>query len=261
MAVLVRHIGFLPARVAVAEARVTEVTLEPVSAPLPEVTVTAVSQACPQQDDPAARERWAQASRQYLTPSLEGRHSRFEQAVGTVSAAGVADFARDRLGTGSREYTAAGMATARSGISRLGYVYPLRDIHQRDDFGLWAYPALYAELAGHFVDELFATQHTFRFTSSPSGATVLRFCARNRRASGLDGTLRLDGAATLLEARWLFWNPARGKEEAGGEVVFAPAANGGPGPLLAASGVFWRRLPSGQFYQRWQRYVVWTLSR
>lgn len=259
-AILVRQIGYFPVRVGLTSSPVFAITLERTPALLPELTVSAVAQRCPQEDDPAARERWAQASMQYLTPSLQGRRSRFEQAMGVVSATGVANFERDRLVTGSREYTAGGMATARSSISRFDYAFPLNGTHQRDEFGAWGYPALYAELAGYFADELFAAHHTFRFTSDRAGALALRFCARNRRASGLDGTLRLDDAGSLVEARWIFWNPARGREEAGGEVVFAPVASD-LGPLLAASGVFWRRLPSGQFFQRWQRYVAWTLTQ
>lgn len=260
LAAIVRRIGFLPVRMTIDRRLALEVTLDQVSTSLPEVTVAAVARVCPQEDDPVARDVWIRASQHYLSPSVDDRWSRFEQAVGTVTAGGVADFVRDRLQTGSRQYTRAGMAGSRAGMERRGYVYRLSGVHQQDDSGVWEYPPLYAELAGHFVDELFARRHTFRLMPDATSGASLRFCARNRRESGLDGTLRLDRAGTLVDARWLFWAPGRDREEAGGEVVFAPVPTWGPVPLVSASGLFWRRLPSGSYYQRWQRFLHWTLS-
>jgi hypothetical protein len=146
-------------------------------------------------------------------------------------------------------------------IERQGYVYPLRGNHAHELFGIWAYPPIEAELAGIFATEVFGAAHSLRIVSENGGSTVIRFCARDRRKTGLDGTMRIDLSGGLVDARWRYWNPARDAELAGGELSFIPASRVHDKlPLMSSSGVFWRRLSSGRFAQRWQRYLEWRFG-
>ncbi len=160
---------------------------------------------------------------------------------------------------GTRGYTREGMIGARAQIASSGYVRRLRSGHSQELFGVWGYPPLHAELSGHFGDSLFGGAHTFRMVESISRLTTIRFCPRKGRRSGLEGTMRLDAFGALVDVRWTYWNPDRSGELAGGEVIFAPPSASASGPLLATSGLFWRRLPSGRFRQTWQRYSEWVL--
>ena len=261
-AVLVRRIGFLPTRVSVPQpvGRI-EVLLDALAGSLPAVTVNAVATKCPHVGDSSAAVLWRTAATRYRVPSLEGRVSRMEQATAVVVEAAVGEFDGAPRIDGWREYTRLGMEGAHARLSARRYVTPLQDNHQHEMFGLWAYPALDAELAGHFVTPGFGEAHSFERVSVGPAFVVLRFCARDRRRPGLDGTLRLDSTNALLDARWRYWNPLRHSEEAGGEVVFVPPARDlFAQPLLSASGLFWRRLPSGRYAQRWQQYSAWRLE-
>ena len=261
--VIARRIGFRPERAELpAGATTLRIALVPLAAPLPTVTVREADLVCPQQDDAAARRRWEDARSTY-TPSFFGRHSVRETSTGTVTAEEIGDVSKMRLNRGSRSYTTAGMAGARGNLSAHGYVRRLPERHTDTDFGIWSYPALAREYAEHFAEATFGERHTLRIVAmdSASQSSTLSFCARDRRQSGLDGVLRIGADGSLTSARWRFWNPARGAELAGGEVVFTPRdARGTPAPLLAAQGLFWRRLPGGLFYQRWEQYSLWRLT-
>lgn len=261
-AVLVRRIGFSPARASVSQSvsRI-EILLEAHAGSLPAVTVNAVATMCPHVGDSSAAALWRTAAARYRVPSLEGRVSRMEQATAVVVEAAVGDFDGVPRVDGWREYTRLGMEGAHARLSARRYVSRLVDSHQHEMFGLWAYPALEAELAGHFVTASFGEAHSFERVSVGASFVVIRFCARDRRLTGLDGTLRLDSNNALLDARWRYWNPIRYSEEAGGEVQFVPPARDQVAqPLLSASGLFWRRLPSGRYAQRQQQYSAWRIA-
>lgn len=260
-AVLVRRVGFRPTQEHLVPGLDSVVIrLEALQGALPAVTVAASRHSCPQVDEPAARELWERASARYLTPSLAGRRAVTESRRTQVAEREIGDLRSGASSTGSRMYSREGMEGAREAIGRRGYVGPLRGTHFYDDFGIWRYPPLHAELAGQFADSLFGARHTLRLVSAPGASVVvLRFCTADRDQSGVNGTLRLDGSERFMDARWTFWNPSRDAEEAGGEVLFAPLNETTKGPLFSASGLFWRRLPSGRYLQSWQRYSQWVL--
>lgn len=257
---IVRRIGFAPHRQAFAELSEVSVVLTRLAQALPLLTVSEARQSCPVADDADARELWERARRWYRTPSSTGRTTRLIDATGVVTArdVGAVDIARR---AGSRAYTTQGIAGATAGLASRGYVRELDGPHSREDFGAWAYPPLFAELAGHFVDSLFGAQHHFAFGIGEGATREIIFCARDRGRSGLDGAMRIDASDALLDARWQFWNPARRAEEAGGEVAFVAPSASRDVPLLSASGVFWRRLPSGNYYHRTQWYSAWRLMQ
>lgn len=272
---LVRSIGYNPRRVALAnaEGRIS-VRLERLRQSLPAVTIAAAAQTCPQQDQPNARALWQRVAARYREPSLQGRRTELEQRQGTVAEADVGAFYESELRTGSRGYTSSGVRGALQHIADSGYVYPLDEMHSFELFGGWRYAAIDAELAGHFASPGFADAHTFALSASANTVTTLRFCARDRRRNGLDGTLQLSESEGFVEARWRFWNPRTDAEQAGGAATFAsaraPEQSAGAAsssaqdsvanvsaPLTSTSGLFWRKLPSGRFVQRWQRFHEW----
>jgi hypothetical protein len=257
---LVRRIGFSPAQFSLpASGASLTVQLEALAYSVPAMTVRAVAESCPQPDDPAARATWEAAAARYQEPTTSGRVTRLEQHTSRVAEADVGIIDGERLFDGWRFYTTPGMEGAVRRIERRGYVYALlRENHTEEMLGAWQYPPLEAELAGHFATAIFGARHTFRLVAATASVVTLRYCARDRRATGLDGTLRLSVADGLLDARWRYWNPSPGRESAGGEATFAPAARDGViAPMVSTSGLFWRRTPSGRYAQRWQRYIEW----
>ena len=258
-AVIARRIGFRPGHLSISGSDTMVVRMEAFQGSLPSVTVVAARRACPRAEDPEAVHRWRMSAAQYQSPSTTGRKADVEWRRATITEGDVGTIDLGSPSTGWRFYTHAGMIGARNGLAKGGYVRPLSGSHSYDDFGTWRYPALHAELAGHFADPSFADQHTMSMGPSGGQTTLVEFCARDRNRSGLDGSLRIDASGALLDARWTYWNPVRGSEQAGGEVAFAPPSRPGMGPLFSASGLFWRRLPSGMYLQSWQRYSEWEL--
>jgi hypothetical protein len=259
---LVRRIGFAPAHFAFEPTdSAVIVRMSALVLSVPALTITAVARACPQSDEPDARAVWAAAAARFREPSVIGRYSMMEQQTSLVAEADVGIIDGSRVATGWRGYTSLGMEGGVARLERRGYVYALRENHTHEMFGAWQYPPLEAELAGHFASEVFGARHDFRVVSRSASTVMIRYCARDRNASGLDGTMRISGSDGLLDARWRYWNPSRERELAGGEVTFAPAPRDGSiAPLVSTSGLFWRRTPSGRYSQRWQRYIEWTFE-
>ena len=54
-------------------------------------------------------------------------------------------------------------------------------------------------------------KQTLSFLKGPQDpdAIVLVFCGRDRKQSGIDGTLRLGADSAFIDARWRIWNPAQ----------------------------------------------------
>lgn len=259
--VRVRHIGYAPARASLGEAGGRlNVQLSPLAQSLPSVTIAASVDACPQSDSPEARELWASIATRYREPSFESRFTELDQRIGSVEETEVGQALEGGLRTGSRMYTSAGMEGAHQQIVSHGYASSAPRSHDYDLFGAWQYAQLDAELSGHFATPAFASAHTFAIASQGASVTTLRFCARDRRASGLDGRLQVSEGEGFIAAHWRFWNPARDAEAAGGSATFASTgADSASAPLLSTSGLFWRQLPSGRFLQRWQSFHEWQL--
>lgn len=257
--VLVRSIGYSPRRVSLVDAGSRlAVRMERLAQSLPKVTIASVAQTCPQSDDAEARAFVLRVAGRYREPSLEGRVTTLDQRQGTVDAREVGFFYESELRTGSRTYTPAGVRGAHQQVARSGYAYELTESHTYDLFGGWQYPAVEAELAGHFATQEFADAHTFAVASRNASVTTIRYCGRERRRSGLDGTLQISERDGFVEARWRFWNPRDGAEDAGGAATFASVqADVQSAALTSTSGLFWRQLPSGKYVQRWQRFHEW----
>lgn len=255
---LVRNIGFAQRRVRVAGTSADVVVrLDRLAQSLPAVTIAAALQSCPQEDDPRARELYRNVAARYGEPSFEGRATTFDQREGTVEERDVGFFYESELRGGDRFFTPGGMQGGLQRLARRDYVYVLDGTHNFELFGAWRYPAIEAELAGHFATEDFAAAHAFKEISRTATGITPRFCARDRRGSGLDGTLLLSERDGFVEVRWRFWNARSSAEQAGGAATFASVGTDDPARLTSTGGLFWRRLPSGRFVQRWQRFHEW----
>lgn len=258
-----RRIGFAPSHTPYSPGTHSlTIVLQSVATVLPEINVGSATQGCPQRDDRAARERWETSRRLYDDTTTLGRTSALQYVASVVDGDSVGQFDPARLLPGYRGTNAPALRGLRADIAEYGYAWMLPERHYYWDYGVWGYPVLEADYAQHFTEALFGARHTFTFDrTAGSDAVVLRFCPRNRKQSGLEGTLRLEADASLVSARWQYWNPRHDAEPAGGEVVFAVSVQPGARPVLtAANGLFWRQLRSGRYYQRWQQYDGWVLT-
>lgn len=260
LALLARRLGFGPTRVPLTAPNDTiTIHLHALGAPLPTVTVLAAARLCPNRDSPAARAVWDRSRQTYSSGVAYSRGADYTALRNVVRAADIGNFDDAKRTLGSRQYSVAGIFGLRSGIEQYGYVWREANVHVENDYGVWFYPPLQAEYAEHFADSLFAARHTFSVVSAGE-ETVIGYCPKDHKLPGLQGTLRIAADGSFIEARWRFWNPVHNPEEAGGDVVFAPRdPEHTHGLLLAAQGVFWRRLPSGLYYQDSQAYSEWTV--
>jgi hypothetical protein len=241
VAVLVQRIGYLPARVSVAapapDVRV-RLSEAPVALAALEVRATAPIR-CPSRDEPEARALWEAASRRY------------SRATDSISIRAEMDLV---LGEGPREQIGdPGAGVLRGHRETAGYT---RAVAPRAGYGYridgswnfmeaaWRYMALDSHDAQHFIDPSFGAHNVIAVVSRMPDRTILGFCSRglSRAAVNVAGTLSIAADTTLAEARWRFRTPAP-REDAGGEVIFAPYAAGGADAwLVPASSLVWRRV-------------------
>ena len=256
-----RRIGFVPVAVPVREtAGSVAIRLVPMARSLTAANVIARIQACPVEDERAARALWARIASGYREPSLDSRQTELDQRVATVEADAVDQASEGELRAGARMFTSLGMEGAHRQMESRRYVVAAPKEHDYEFFGAWQYAPIEAELAGHFATRAFAAAHDFAVASQRDSATTIVFCAKDRRATGLDGSLQVSEVSGFVAARWRFWNPQT-SEIAGGAVTFEPRAPGdAEARLLSTSGLFWRQLPSGKYLQRWQVFQGWRLD-
>lgn len=239
--------------------------LEPLAVSLPELTVRQARQICPNREQPQARALWdavrsrysrATSGRGYEVQHLVAREHVSQDQIGLVDESRV-------VPTVSRSGDLAQDVNASIAAQGYAVVQPSHWQIFDDDYFSWRYPKLHSATAHHFASDVFGTRHDLSIVSSSPEETVLAFCPRNRRQPFMEGTLVVSADSTFAEAAWSFTTP-RPKESAGGEVFFAPPPDdrGGPRPhLLAARGVFWRRLGGRDlFYQRAEVLLNWSIS-
>ncbi|MET0398514.1 MAG: carboxypeptidase-like regulatory domain-containing protein [Longimicrobiaceae bacterium] len=265
-AVTVQRIGFAPLTRAVAPPASLELRLEPLAVPLPELRSRTARRACPNREEPAARRLWEAARRRYDAGiASRGISSVSRTWSGIVDARDVGIVDEDRM----HGATAGGHgeATGVDGmVRRWGYAAPKSlgyipwGISWQDDFFAWSYPALHERYAYHFAGDTFGALHALSVLSAGDGATTLGFCPRGRERTAIEGTLTLGADGSFLSAAWSFRTP-RPREDAGGEVVFAPRSTG-VRPLLPVRGVFWRRMGgSRRYWQRASTYTAWFVGQ
>lgn len=251
-AVVVRRIGFAPARVTLGTAaQPLTIVLQRRSLPVTGMTVVAPPPPCVDRDQPEARQLWQRASHRY--------------ASGTLMAGLTADRMTGRMNVPPDSFGALDTTRlARGFIGMIGFGVRPREA-QRDRFYggapllgtersfQWGYPHLESVQAWHFADALFGELNRLLLAPREVGELIILFCGRRAGRVYITGRIHLATDTTFLKAEWRFVTPPP-VEQSGGEVVFMPPAPGAP--LLPATGFFWRARASG-FFQEWSSYLQW----
>lgn len=263
LALLVRKIGFLPARVSATTASEIVVRLRPREVVLAALTVTASAIRCVTGDNRRARRMWEDAASRYSSaPYAEAAYPGGARQLlyslrgtGRTSTGVVSPESLAILDTTSlRDYT----------MWRRGMDAPIRRASDyyapsytglvRDRFDRYQYPLLDSYEAFHFADTLFGSWNRLGEPRPDNGGYAIEFCSRHRDSEPfITGVLYLSPDTTLASARWSFVTTS---EVAGGAVWFAPRAADEPLPPLAALGLFWRRMIRDVF-QQWTMYQQW----
>jgi hypothetical protein len=221
-ALLVRRIGFRPTSMPLGVNRTgLSITLEPVVTDLPEVVTTAARRACPNRDEPEARQLWHAMSEHYATHL----HSDDIQASsigrgGEVTALEVGDVDESRFRPGGFVMVGKWRESLFRSIAHNGYA---RRLKPGDDligeYFHWRYARLDRELSEHFVEREFARNHSLGLWRAEDGSVTITFCGRDHSKPYLEGTLLVSRDTALVTARWKYRTPSP-HEDAGAEVTF-----------------------------------------
>jgi hypothetical protein len=258
--ILVRRIGFLPARAGVRGERPhlpAEVVLSrPQSLLLEPITLEEEPQStCPSRYPPGddARTIWSAIRSRYLPPDTSFVWARANLAMGIVSAAEVSRV--DNLTVDSTALLAASRYYFRAETEKIreeGYAVPVSGIRP-PRFDSWQYARLESLLVGHFIDPAFPTlNRLWTVETRPQGVT-LAFCSNARRRPGIAGTLEVSADTALLSATWRFINT--GDERAGGQVEFA-APDRLRTELQPLVALFWRKRVF-DYFREWTEFTEW----
>jgi hypothetical protein len=267
-AVVARRIGLRPAVTSLSAGDSTLLlTMEPIAQSLPVVTLTVVSQRCPNREAQEARELWERVRRRYVLPNpRDGLTMTMWSRRNQVRASEVGEIDDSQLRDGA--YTIWGVARQGRVQSLIENGYAVREperppgIYSGDLlFFAWRYAPLWRDLVNHFAEDLFGQRHSFSVVPLPGGARIV-FCGRRSREPYLEGTLDISADSALVRASWRFMTE-RPEEDAAAEVVFVPPAPGErAGMLVPARSAFWRRV-GGQrdwYYQDAAIYRRWQLA-
>jgi len=238
-----------------------EIRLDSEAVSLPSVEVVTSREFCPRSDERAARALWEAARTRYA-------HGLDSMGVATYLAAQREVVQPTALGSppplGEAEEQRGSSFLLRVSwdrrIDREGYAYPVRRPTAEGALDSWVYAPLQADLAPHFVNELFGKLHTLSVFSEDETGWRLAFCPRDRGRPSIHGTLHVAPDSSLVAAEWLF-QTKEPEESAGGRALFIPGGNQGTSPyLLPSEGVFWRKAPEGGFLQVHERYEGWIVA-
>jgi len=120
-------------------------------------------------------------------------------------------------------------------------------------FEAWEYAPLFGELAYYFLTADFQDSHDFAFLGTDQ--REVGFCSRRRDETYIDGRALFDDSGALIAIDWFYATPNL-DEGAGGRVEFDPDAE----HPLPEVGVYWRRLPLGDFREWSYRYLSWSVG-
>ena len=270
-------------------------TARAAATPLPGIVARAEREACPGRDDPRARALWIRMRERYdLSLDSASMWTEMRASAGYVPSSGlfafdtvdsnrrdlttdgwnVSESLRDGQQRGLAFYVAPRVGKGRRGMSgrlrgslartiaREGYATLNRgvsaDLSQAS--AAWTYPALDAELASHFIDDVFGGR-TFLRVDREGPALALGFCTapRHRSQPYLSGTLFLRPDTSLERARWHV-HTREPSEDAGGEVRYRAPGAAARAPLVALQGEFYRRHEGDRFYHRRLVFAAWNID-
>ena len=249
VALVVRRIGFLPARLQLAGApRPLVIVLHRRPVRVEGISVTARGGRCVEHDRADARALWEAAAGRYASGVLM-------PALMAAELDGGGDVPAESLGTfdTTRAVRDTIMGAGRRPLpANRDAFYAEPPLLGMERSYQWDYPRLESVQAWHFADQLFGDLNRLAFAPD-LGERVIDFCSSQGDRPYIEGRLYVAPDTTLLKAEWRFIT-TRPSEDAGGEVVFMPPAPGAP--LLASSGHFWRAKASG-YYQEWEEFLQW----
>jgi hypothetical protein len=236
------------------------VRMTPAPIRLAPVTVSSAGgRLCPNREDPRARARWTAMRSRYWQetspPVVVFGLVETRSGVGTREE--VHDAAAGRRSTG---WTHDSLLIAHPEFMvRSGYATRANGgVGERTAF--WSYRDLDGGMMQDFTGDFFGQAHTFSFVDA-GGQDLLVFCPRERmqRTGQMEGTLRLDSAQNLVDARWRFRTPAP-DEDAGGEAAYEPPDPALGRALLVRDSRFWRKTNGGRYYFEARTFTGWRRS-
>jgi len=256
---LVGRVGFSPAEVrSVLQGASYTISLRQLPVTLAALTITS----CNRADDRVARGLWEAARRRYrLKPDTlllvaSVAYTRFRTTI--EDSIGEAD-ERESGGTGG--YTSLGSRPWDHLVATRGYAVPRQPgAYLGDEMGAWDYLRLDDHNAEHFADSLFGALHVFLPAGEEDGLIVIPFCPRSTRHPDVEGALSLVPNGGFASAWWRFVVP-HAKEEAGGQVFFAPLPDSGASFVIPARGLFWRRDErTSRYFEVMHVYDAWGIG-
>jgi hypothetical protein len=258
--VLVRRLGYAPARRALGSADTLVVSLIETATDLPVVAVASKSLACPHGSEPTADSIWTSAAAMYSS----GISSLRLKWAGTLLQETVAS---DQRGYGdgtpaNGEWFGAVLPDTASITMRTPPPYARyeRHIGLGGEYWRWRYAPLHDFAAEHFVSPTFRERHTFQVLGRSDGATIVGFCPKQRDDAEVKGELLIGDDHLLRGARW-FVQLSHDDEDAGGEATFVATPFDGHVYVVAIRGSTWRRAGKNLYNQdRFER-SSWSLSR
>jgi hypothetical protein len=256
---VIRRIGFRPISFSIAATiDPVQVRMEGLPSQLSEVTI-ATARGCPEKDEAPARAIIIQAQARYshetdsvgIATSFQGSID-FSPAQPTLPPLETSQFTPGDRGS-------AGLSRQQwnGHVSSHGYAWPsggdLTGKYQE-----YEYPLLESDFAGHFADSLFSKLHAFHVESVSNQETRIMFCGLRRKGPYMDGVITLRADSSFERAAWSF-HTQRPDELAGGEVVFVPLG-GTSSPLVAATGLFWRKEVGGNYFVEVENFLHWSIG-
>lgn len=261
--VLVRRIGFAPARIVLAGRDSLVITLTEVPVALPVLALDTRPLHCPAVPDAMAESLWIAAASRYghgatrLYFNWSG--ARVQETV-TGDQRGYGDGTElHSVGRGGTLPTPEGRGDAMLREPPPYAAYE-RHLNISGESWRWRYAPLEESAAEHFVSEKFHARHVFVVLGRSAGASVIGFCPRDPSTPEIMGELQI-GADTLLRAaRWSFQVP-HDDEGAGGEAAFSVTRFENTDYLVSIRGSAWRRAGRDLYNQDRFELFSWRLRR
>ena len=256
--VLVRRLGYAPARVPFEMRDSMTIAITAVAANLPALAVRTKALRCPTATETEADSLWRLSASRYSM-----RLSQFT-IDWTGYVAGETVTADQRGYPNPREVGQPPYVPGRSVRGQSGMEDPPPYAMYERHFGLgrefrgWRYANLGDYSADHFLSERFRERHSMVVLGRTESTTIIGFCPQDDSQADVQGELQIGVNASLMGARWLFRVP-HDDEDAGGEATFAPTVYDGREYIVAISGAFWRRIGKNLYDQRRFERVRWVL--
>ncbi len=256
--VVVRRLGYAPARVPYVMRDSMTIALTPVAAPLPALDVRTKELRCPSATEPEADSVWRASASRYST-----RLNQFAiDWTGYVVGENVTSEGRGYPNPGETwqpPYTALGSLRGQR-VFDDPPPYAVYE-HYNGPFGEvrhWLYTLRARDSADHFLSERFHQRHSLVVLGATESMTIIGFCPQDESQADVQGELQIGVNAALMGARWLFRVP-HDDEEAGGEATFAPTLYDGREYLVAIRGSSWHRVGKNLYSQMRFEHARWEL--